>query len=86
MNLKLVSLAAVAAAAFAAPAFAHHSFAMFDGQKTVTLQGTVKEFEWTNPHAWLRVMVNDEKTGKPVLWALELSSPAGRPCHGIHRS
>ena len=76
MNLKAFSLAAVAVTAFAAPAFAHHSFAMFDAQKTVTLQGTVKEFEWTNPHSWLRVMVNDEKTGKPVLWALELSSPA----------
>jgi hypothetical protein len=49
---------------------------MFDAEQTVTLQGTVKEFEWVNPHAWLRVMVNDEKTGKPALWALELSSPS----------
>jgi hypothetical protein len=76
MNVKALSLAAIAVAAFATPAFAHHSFAMFDAQKTVTLQGTVKEFEWTNPHSWLRVTVNDEKTGKPLLWALELSSPA----------
>ena len=75
MTLKITSLIVVAAAALAAPAFAHHSFAMFDGQKTVTMQGTVKELEWTNPHAWLRVMVNDE-SGKPVIWALELSSPA----------
>ena len=66
------------------PAAAHHSFAMFDAQKTVTLQGTVKEFEWTNPHSWLRVMVNDEKTGKPVLWALELSSPARLTTMGMH--
>src|SRR6202171_2497471 len=77
MNVKVVSLtAAVAAAAFATPAFSHHSFAMFDAEQTVTLQGTVKEFEWTNPHSWLRVMVNDEKTGQLVIWALELSSPA----------
>jgi len=75
MNLKVVSLTAIVAAAFTAPAVAHHSFAMFDAEKTVTLQGTVKEFEWVNPHSWLRVMVNDEKTGKPVLWAIELSSP-----------
>ena len=75
MNLKAVSLIAIAVAAFTAPAIAHHSFAMFDDQKTVTLQGTVKEFEWVNPHSWLRVMVNDEKTGKPAMWALELSSP-----------
>jgi hypothetical protein len=84
MNVKVVSFAAIAAAAFAAPAFAHHSFAMFDAQKTVTLSGTVKEFEWTNPHSWLRVMVNDDKTGKPVLWALELSSPARLTTMGMH--
>ena len=76
MNLKVVSLTAIAVAALTAPAFAHHSFAMFDAEQTITFQGTVKEFEWRNPHAWLRVMVNDEKSGKPVLWALELSSPA----------
>ncbi|HEY6259358.1 MAG TPA: DUF6152 family protein [Xanthobacteraceae bacterium] len=79
MNLKVVSLTAIAAiAVFAssAPAPAHHSFAMFDADQTVTLEGTVKELEWTNPHSWLRILVKDEKTGQPVLWALELSSPA----------
>jgi hypothetical protein len=76
MNLKVVSLTAVAVATLTAPAIAHHSFAMFDAEQTITYQGTVKEFEWRNPHSWLRVMVNDEKTGKPVMWALELSSPA----------
>jgi hypothetical protein len=76
MNLKVAGLACVVAAACAAPALAHHSFAMFDAQQTVTLEGTVKEFEWVNPHSWLRVMVKDEKSGQPVLWALELSSPS----------
>ena len=84
MNLKVVSLTALTVAAFAAPAIAHHSFAMFDDQKTVTLQGTVKEFEWVNPHSWLRVMVNDDKTGKPALWALELSSPSRLVTMGMH--
>src|SRR6266700_7134394 len=76
MKLRTISLAAVTLCAFAAPALAHHSFAMFDADKTVTMNGTVKEFEWTNPHSWLRVMVNDAKTGQPAVWALELSSPA----------
>src|SRR5258707_5812793 len=84
MNMKVVSLTALVAAAFTAPAVAHHSFAMFDATKNVTLQGTVKEFEWTNPHSWLRVMVNDEKTGKSVMWALELSSPARLITMGMH--
>ena len=42
MNWKLFGLAIVVAPAFAAPAFAHHSFSMFDADKTVTLNGTVK--------------------------------------------
>ena len=76
MNVKTLSLAAVTLCAFAAPALAHHSFAMFDAQKTVVLEGTVKQFEWVNPHSWLRIMVNDEKTGNQVLWAIALSSPS----------
>jgi hypothetical protein len=84
MNMKTLCLGALAAAAVAAPAFAHHSFAMFDAGKTLTMKGTVKEFEWTNPHSWLRVMVMDDKSGKPLLWALELSSPARLTTMGMH--
>jgi hypothetical protein len=76
VSLNVVALTAIVVTAFPAPASAHHSFAMFDAETTITLQGTVKEFEWTNPHSWLRVMVNDAKTGQPAVWALELSSPA----------
>ena len=75
MNLKTVSLAAVTLCAFAAPALAHHSFAMFDADKTVTMKGTVKELEWTNPHSWLRIMVVDQ-AGKTVQWGLEMGPPA----------
>ena len=75
MTLKTLSLAALAATALAVPALAHHSFAMFDASKTVTLDGTVKELEWTNPHSWIRVMVPDA-AGKPMQWAIEMGSPA----------
>src|SRR5437588_2374791 len=84
MKFRALSLATIAAAIFVMPASAHHSFAMFDAAKDVTLKGTVKEFEWTNPHSWLRVMVTDQKTGKPVLWAFELSSPARLTTMGMH--
>jgi hypothetical protein len=76
MNLKAVALSACAVTALVGPALAHHSFAMFDADRTVTLQGTVKELEWTNPHSWLHIMVKDEATGQQGVWALELSSPA----------
>ncbi len=84
MHAKAVILATVAAFALSVPASAHHSFAMFDATRDVTVQGQVKEFEWTNPHSWLRVMVMDEKSGKPVLWAFELSSPARLTTMGMH--
>jgi hypothetical protein len=76
MKLKALGLAGVVAVALAGPALAHHSFAMFDADKTVELKGTVKEFQWTNPHSWLQVMVMDQD-GKSVEWSLEMGSPGG---------
>jgi hypothetical protein len=65
-----------AAAIYAIPAAAHHSFAMFDSNKTTTLRGTVKEFEWTNPHSWLLLNVPNAQ-GKLEQWAIEAGAPAG---------
>src|SRR5690349_11361436 len=64
------SLAAVTALMMASAASAHHSHAMFDTDKQVTLVGTVKEFEWNNPHCWIQVLVPDPKNPKapPVEW------------------
>ena len=81
MTFKALGLAGLAAAMFAAPAFAHHSFAMFDGEKFVTLEGTVKEFQWTYPHAWILMTVADE-SGDEIQWALELPSPGGLARNG----
>ena len=76
MKRKALCLAGVLSAVLAVPAVAHHSFAMFDQDKTVELQGTVKEFQWTNPHSWLIVDVTDA-TGNVAEWGLEMGSPAG---------
>ncbi len=59
---------------------AHHSFGMFDNSKTVTLQGTVKDYQWTNPHVWLVVTVMNEKTHEAEDWGLE-----GLPTPGMAR-
>ena len=50
-----LGLAGAGLASLAAPAFAHHSFAMFDQKKVMALQGTVVEFQWTNPHAFIEL-------------------------------
>ena len=56
------------------PAFAHHSFAMFDRQKEVTPKGTVKEFQWTNPHSFIEIEAPDDKGGA-VSYSIEMNSP-----------
>jgi hypothetical protein len=63
----------LAALAVAAPALAHHSFAMFDQRKVMTLVGTVHEFQWTNPHAWIEMDVPQGRTTQR--WSIELNSP-----------
>ena len=66
--------AAALAASIAVPVFAHHSFAMFDNEKEMTLEGIIREFQWTNPHTWTQVMVKDA-SGKEVEWSIEGGSP-----------
>lgn len=54
-------------------ASAHHSFAMFDIGKEVTLAGTVREFQWTNPHSWLQLQVTS--ASGTIEYSIELGSP-----------
>jgi len=65
---------------FLPPASAHHSYAMFDANNLVTLDATVKEFQWTNPHSWLQVIVLNNK-GVTEEWSLELG-----PLVVLHRA
>ena len=51
-------------------AWAHHSFAMFDQNRQVSVSGTVKTFQWTNPHAFIELEAADGK-----VWSVELNSP-----------
>ncbi len=72
--LKASVFAVLAITATAAPASAHHSFAMFDYTKSTDLKATVKQFEWTNPHAviWVTTISDD---GSMKDWAIECLSP-----------
>lgn len=58
----------------AATAQAHHSFAMFDSDKQVRLQGTVKEFKWQNPHVYIWLEAPDSK-GEVRTWQIECANP-----------
>jgi hypothetical protein len=66
---------AIAATGFlwSAPGLAHHSGAMFDYDKSVTLAGKVKQFQWTNPHCWIELSVTGEKGTED--WSVEMGAP-----------
>ena len=85
ISKALIAALGAALALGAVPASAHHSFAMFDNAKTVTLEGTVKEFQWTNPHSWVQLMVKDG-SGKEVEWSIEGGSPNGLSRQGWKRT
>jgi len=85
-RLRLVAAATLGCVVLVAmPAAAHHSFAMFDFTKTVTIHGTVKEFQWTNPHVVLWVNVPGKDPQKPEVWWLEMTSPGNLTRGGWNR-
>jgi hypothetical protein len=86
--MKKIIIAAVAStlSLAAVPALAHHSGAMFDSEKTVTLSGTVKQFQYTNPHAWLVILVPQAgDPSKVATWSFEMGELSALTRAGIHK-
>ena len=77
-------VATSAALLVAVPALAHHSFAMFDQTKVMTLEGTVHEFQWTNPHSFIELDVTSG--GRTQRWSIELNSPNNLTRQGWRRT
>jgi hypothetical protein len=72
--MKMILVAA--ALLMAGSAGAHHSYAMFDGTRTLTVSGTVAKLEWMNPHVFVWVYVANEKAKDGYdLYAFENGSP-----------
>jgi hypothetical protein len=69
-----VAIGVAVALAGATALTAHHSFSMFDTSKSVTLNGSVTAFEWTNPHAYIEIDVTDN--GSTKHWSVEMGSPS----------
>ena len=78
------AIGAALALAAAVPALAHHSFAMFDQTKVMTLDGTVHEFQWTNPHSFIELDVTTG--GRTQRWSIELNSPNNLTRQGWRRT
>ena len=74
MRFQLAWASALAVTLTASTALAHHSFAMFDMTKEVTVSGTIKQFQWTNPHAYIQLTCKDA-SGRDVEWSMEMGAP-----------
>ena len=74
MNIRIMSAGLLATALLSAPAFSHHSNVAFEVTKVDTITGVVTNFQWSNPHTFLKVMVNDGKGGNAE-WGLEGRAP-----------
>ena len=79
------ALAALGAAVTGGPALAHHSFAMFDRDKQITVTGTVKDFQYTNPHSWI-IILAPGADGKVVEWGFESEGPSTLLRNGVKHS
>jgi len=75
MVRRLAMLLAIALALTAGPTLAHHSFAMFDRDNQVDLEGVVQEFRFANPHTFIYLAVKQDD-GSTVTWSLEGQSPS----------
>jgi len=85
---RVLRMAVVSAVAFAGAlslAYAHHSGTMFDDKKEVTVEGVVKEFQYTNPHSWLLVDVTNAD-GSVTTWGFEAEGPTTLMQMKIRRS
>lgn len=57
-----------------APMLAHHGGASYESDKVITLQGTVTDWVWANPHSYLKVDVKDQ-SGTVKNWVIETQNP-----------
>ena len=76
MNTKtaISTMAGCIFASFALTSTAHHAATMFDREQTVELSGEIVEFQWTSPHVWIQINVENE-SGELVEWSVEGSVP-----------
>jgi len=81
----MVSALVLALLAATTPLSAHHSTTMYNMANPSTVTGTVKRFEWTNPHAYIYLEVKGDD-GKMVEWEVEMMSLNHLKGYGWSRS
>jgi hypothetical protein len=77
----IILLAAVASSSLG---LAHHSQAMFDTSRRLTLSGTVREFQFSNPHCYIQVLVPVPGETSTIEWSVEMGAPTHLLRAGIY--
>ena len=85
MRKKQTWILAAAIAFTMSQAPAHHSGAPFDRSRTVTLEGSIKEYQFENPHVWIEVLVPDGE-GNTTQWSIEGEGRATMTRLGLGRT
>src|SRR5690349_8781057 len=75
MRRQLTAVASFAFVAASGAVLAHHSFAMFDQENPIELEGVVQEFKFTSPHSFIILAVK-QQDGSTQLWSLEGAAPS----------
>src|SRR5215472_7194789 len=75
MRRQLTAAVSFAFVAASGAALAHHSFAMFDHENPIELEGVVQEFKFTSPHTFIILEVK-QSDGTTQLWSLEGAAPS----------
>jgi hypothetical protein len=79
MKLGLVAVLAL-------PLAAHHKFSSeYDANKPVTLSGTIRTVNWSDPHVHFTMDVKNE-SGKTEVWTLETAKPSYLQSHNAPKS
>ena len=73
--LRIIAFLGLPALMAAPGLLAHHSTAEFDYAREVTIEGVVKEVQWTNPHSYVQLLVPGAD-GKTTQWGIEIGAPA----------
>ena len=86
MKLRIL-FAALTLGLASLPLWAHHSFAAeYDSNKPVKLTGAVTKIDWSNPHVYFFVDVEDQASGRVTNWAFEMAAPAALKNSGWTRT
>ena len=86
MTRRVALLVLVGALLSGMTTYAHHSqAAQYDTSKQVKIEGTLVQFQFRNPHAFLQVEAPDEN-GKPVRWSIEWGGVGQLTGQGVSRT